>query len=235
MHSPYMLKLKNIHFSYGEEKVLDNFSLELKAGNIHGVLGANGAGKTTLFQIIYGLITPSNGEVIFPDNSFDISQIGYLETEPRFYPYMKGVEYIDLLSHGNPTFDVGMWNEIFKLPLNKLIDAYSTGMKKKLALLGIISQDKPIMLLDEPFNGLDLETVENLNLILKELKKENKIIVLTSHILEVLKINCDRISFLNNGLVQQTFSKPDFQHIDEYIKSDITQHSESIIQSIFSQ
>ena len=147
---------------------------------------------------------------------------------------MKGAEYINLLSHGNPTFDVGMWNEIFKLPLNKLIDAYSTGMKKKLALLGIISQDKSIMLLDEPFNGLDLETVENLNLILKELKK-NKIIVLTSHILEVLKINCDEISFLNNGSVQQTFSKPDFKHIDKYIKSDITQYSESVIQSIFSQ
>ena len=235
MHCLNMLKLKNINFSYGDNEVLSGISLELKKGNIYGVLGANGAGKTTLFQIIYGLLIPSKGEVIFPDKSFDASQIGYLETEPRFYPYMKGAEYIDLLSHGNPAFDVGTWNEIFKLPLNKLIDAYSTGMKKKLALLGIISQDKPTMLLDEPFNGLDLETVENLNLILKELKKENKIIVLTSHILEVLKLNCDKISFLHNGAVQQTFSKSDFQHIDEYIKSDITQHSEAIIRSIFSQ
>jgi len=230
-----MLKIKNIDFSHGEEQVLRAFSLELKAGNIHGILGANGAGKTTLFQIIYGLLTPSKGEIIFPDKGFNPSQIGYLETEPRFYPYMKGAEYIDLLSHGNPTFNIDLWNKIFKLPLNKLIDAYSTGMKKKLALLGIISQDKPIMLLDEPFNGLDLETVENLNLILKELKKGNKIIVLTSHILEVLKINCDKISFLNKGSIRQTFSKPDFQNIDKYIKSDLTQQSESIIQSIFSQ
>ncbi|WP_138429805.1 ABC transporter ATP-binding protein [Fodinibius saliphilus] len=230
-----MLKIKNIYFSYGEEQVLRDFSLELKAGNIHGILGANGAGKTTLFQIIYGLLTASKGKVIFPDKNFDASQIGYLETEPWFYPYMKGSEYIDLLSHGNLSFDVQLWNKIFKLPLNKLIDTYSTGMKKKLALLGIISQDKPVMLLDEPFNGLDLETVENLNLILKELKKENKIIVLTSHILEVLKINCDKISFLNKGTVRKTFSKPDFQDINRYIKSDITQHSESVIQSIFSQ
>ena len=229
-----MLKIKNIDFSYEKEQVLRDFSIELKAGNIHGILGANGAGKTTLFQIVYGLLTPSKGEIIFPDKSFDTSQLGYLETEPQFYPYMKGVEYIDLLSHGNPTFDVGVWNEIFKLPLNKLIDTYSTGMKKKLALLGIISQDKSIMLLDEPFNGLDLETVENLKLILKELKKENKIIVLTSHILEVLKINCDKISFLNKGSVQKTFSKSGFQDINTYIKSDITQHSESVIQSIFS-
>jgi ABC-2 type transport system ATP-binding protein len=202
------------------------------------MLGANGAGKTTLFQIIYGLLTPSKGEVIFPEKNFDTSNIGYLETEPRFYPYMKGEEYIDLLSHGNPTFDANLWNEIFKLPLNKLIDTYSTGMKKKLALLGIISQDKPIMLLDEPFNGLDLETVGNLNLILKELKKKNKIIVLTSHILEVLKINwlcsSDKISFLNKGSIQQTFSKPDFQNIDKYIKSNITQHSELVIHNIFS-
>lgn len=230
-----MLKAKNINFSYGNKKILSNLSIEFEVGSIHGVLGANGAGKTTLFQIIYGLLIPSTGEVIFPNKSFDTSQICYLETEPYFYPYMKGAEYIDLLSDRNPTFDVDLWNEIFKLPLNKFIDTYSTGMKKKLALLGIISQDKPIMLLDEPFNGLDLETVENLNLILRELKKKNKIIILTSHILEVLKINCDKISFLNKGSVQQTFSQSDFQNINKYIKSDITQHSESVIQSIFSQ
>lgn len=62
-----MLKIKNIYFSYGEEQVLRDFSLELKTGNIHGILGANGAGKTTLFQIIYGLLTASKGKVIFPD------------------------------------------------------------------------------------------------------------------------------------------------------------------------
>lgn len=230
-----MLKIKNINFSYGDEQVLHNVSLELKAGNIHGVLGGNGAGKTTLFYIIYGLLTPSTGEVIFPDNRFGTSQIGYLETEPSFYPYMKGAEYMDLLSHGNPLFDVAQWNRVFKLLLHKQIDIYSTGMKKKLALLGLISQDKPIMLLDEPFNGLDLETVENLNLILAELKKKNKIIVITSHILEVLKINCEKISFLNHGSVQQTFSKPDFQNITEYIKTNITQHSNSVIQNIFNQ
>lgn len=230
-----MLKIKNIDFSYGKEQVLHNASLHIKAGNIHGILGANGAGKTTLFQIIYGLLRPSSGEVIFPDRSIDTSQIGFLETEPRFYPYMKGAEYIDLLSHENAAFDVDLWNEIFKLPLNKLVDTYSTGMKKKLALLGIISQDKPVKLLDEPFNGLDLETVENLNLILEELKKKNKIIVLSSHILEVLKINCDEISFLNKGSVQRTFSKSEFDNLDQYIKSDITQHSKSVIKSIFSQ
>jgi ABC-2 type transport system ATP-binding protein len=218
-----MLKIKNVNFSYVDEHVLDDFSLEFKTGTIHGILGANGAGKTTLFQLIYGLLTPSSGEVILPDQCVNTSQIGYLETEPRFYPYMKGAEYIDLLSHGNPTFDSDLWNKVFKLPMDKLIDTYSTGMKKKLALLGTISQDKPVILLDEPFNGLDLETVENLNLI-----------VITSHILEVLKINCDKISFLNKGSVQQTFGKPNFQNIDEYIKSDITQHSETVIQSIFS-
>lgn len=230
-----MLKLKDINFSYGNEVVLSDFSIEFEPGNIHGVLGANGAGKTTLFHIVYGLITPSKGEIIFRDTTYDTSQIGYVETEPYFYPYMKGAEYIELLSDGNPAFDVEQWNDIFKLPLLKLIDTYSTGMKKKLALLGIISQDKPVMLLDEPFNGLDLETVENLHLILRELKKSGKIIVLTSHILEVLKINCDKISFLHRGSVQRSFNKSDFQNIDKHIKSNITQHSESVIQNIFSQ
>ena len=230
-----MLKINNLDFSYGEKQVLLDFSLELKAGNIHGILGANGAGKTTLFEIIYGMLKPSSGEVIYSNESFDTAQIGYLQTEPRFYPYMKGAEYIDLLSHRNPAFDVDLWNEVFRLPLNRLIETYSTGMKKKLALMGIISQDKPVMLLDEPFNGLDLESVENLNLILNELKKKKKIIVLTSHILEVLKINCDRISYLNRGSVQRTFSKQDFSNIDKHIKSDLTKNSVTIIRSIFNQ
>jgi|AntRauTorcE11897_2_1112592.scaffolds.fasta_scaffold01651_6 ABC-2 type transport system ATP-binding protein len=228
-----MLEIKNINFSYGKKQVLDDVSISFPSGKVHGILGANGAGKTTLFQIIYGLLTPSSGKIIFPNKDFNTSQIGSLETEMHFYPYMKGEEYIDLLSDGNPEFNINLWNEVFKLPLNKLIDTYSTGMKKKLALLGIISLDKPIMLLDEPFNGLDLEAVENFNLILKELKKKNKIIVLTSHILQVLKTNCDQINFLNKGAIQQTFNKPEFGNIDEFIKSNITRHSESILQNIF--
>lgn len=228
-----MLEIKGISFSYGDRKVLDDVSISLSAGEIHGILGANGAGKTTLFQVIYGLLTPSSGEVIFPDRNYIASQIGYLETENNFYPYMRGAEYIDLLSHENSDFNVDLWNDIFQLPLDRLINTYSNGMKKKLALLGIISLDRPIMLLDEPFNGLDLETVENFNLILNELRKKNKIIVLTSHILQVLKTNCDKISFLNQGTVQKSFRKENFNNIDELIRSKITQNSESILRNIF--
>lgn len=228
-----MLNINELEYSYGEEKVLHEVSLEIRKGNIHGILGANGAGKTTLFKNIYGLLTPASGEVQFSDNPINASQVAYVETEPHFYPYMKGGEYLDLLSHGNPAFDIRQWNKIFNLPLNNLIETYSTGMKKKLALLGSISQDKPVLLLDEPYNGLDLESVENLNLILKELKGTNKIIVLSSHILEVLKVTCDRISFLNNGSIQKSFGQTDFKDIDHHIKSVITKHTQSIIQGIF--
>jgi ABC-2 type transport system ATP-binding protein len=230
-----MLKVKNISFSYDNEQVLDNVSLSFQPGEIHGILGANGAGKTTLFRLIYGLLTPTSGHISFSNKNINSSLIGYLETENNFYPYMKGIEYIDLLSDGNTIFNINLWNSLFKLPLDELIDTYSSGMKKKLALLGIISLDKSIMLLDEPFNGLDLETVENLNLILEELRNKNKTIVLTSHILQVLKENCDQISFLNRGTVQTTVKKANFKKIDDLIRSNITENSKSILRNIFAQ
>jgi ABC-2 type transport system ATP-binding protein len=230
-----MLKVKNISFSYDNEQVLDNVSLSFQTGEIHGILGANGAGKTTLFRLIDGLLPPANGQIFFSNKKISSSLIGYLETENNFYPYMKGIEYIELLSDGNAEFNINLWNNLFKLPLGELIETYSSGMKKKLVLLGIISLDKPIMLLDEPFNGLDLETVENLNLILNELRNENKTIVLTSHILQVLKENCDQISFLNRGTVQTTVEKEDFSQIDSLIRSNITDNSMSILRNIFRQ
>lgn len=228
-----MIKIKSVEFSYGNKQVLDQISVNFTSGEVHGILGVNGAGKTTLFRIIYGSLTPTNGTIRYQNKIVNTSQIGYLETENTFYPYMKGQEYIDLLSHDNDDFDPDTWNSIFKLPLKDLIDTYSTGMKKKLALLGILSLDRPIMLLDEPFNGLDLESAEYLNQILKELKKQNKIIVLTSHILQVLKDNCDRVSFLHTGKIQNTFDKEDFYRINDLIESTITQNSNKILYSLF--
>jgi len=171
--------------------------------------------------------------VQYQDKPISSSQIGYLETENTFYHYMKGKEYIDLLSRGNGGFDINKWNNIFKLPLDDLIDSYSTGMKKKLALFGVLSLGRPIMLLDEPFNGLDLESAQYLNQILKELKKQNKILVLTSHILQILKDNCDRVSFLHNGSIQNTYGKENFSQIDTLIKSTITSNSEAVLHSLF--
>lgn len=230
-----MLEIKDVSFSYDKEQVLDNISATFYAQKIYGILGANGAGKTTLFRLIDGINVPSSGKIRFQYNSISSSQVAYLETENYFYPHMKGREYLDLLSHNNANFNISLWNNIFKLPLDEVIDTYSTGMQKKLALFGILSLDRPILLLDEPFNGLDLEAVEKFNRILEELKKTGKIVIVASHILQVLKTNCNEIKFLHQGKVQRTFERSDFNQIKEIIQETLLQDSESILRKIFNE
>ena len=94
--------------------------------------------------------------------------------------------------------------------MKKYIDSYSTGMKKKIALTGTILLDKPFLILDEPFNGLDFESVEILYSVIKDLKNNNKTILISSHILETLTNTCDRIGILKNGMIENIFSKSDF-------------------------
>src|SRR5690606_16503530 len=135
---------------------------------------------------------------------------GFLETEYFFYSYMKGREYLELLSAKNDHFDIEKWNGIFELPLHELIDTYSTGMKKKLAFLGVLALDRPVLILDEPFNGVDVESNEKLFQILLRLKNTGKIILLSSHILSSLTGICDKISCLEEGTFLKTYSQGEF-------------------------
>lgn len=208
-------------------------SISCRTGEIHGILGANGAGKTTLFQVVYGMLQSPTGSIQFEKEGLSSKSIAYLETETRFYPYMKGREYIDLLSHNHSGFNISRWNEVFQLPLDAFISTYSTGMKKKLALFGVLSLNRPILLLDEPYNGLDIESVEYLNHILPELKRKKKTVVITSHIIDVLKGTCDTISFLNHGRIQQTFKKTEFNKIDKLIKREFTQNIDQVLPTLF--
>ena len=102
------------------------------------------------------------------------------------------------------------WNELFLLPLDAIIDDYSTGMKKKLAILGILKMDKPIMILDEPFNGLDIETCRIVRSLLLKMKESRKTIIVTSHIIETLTNLCDYIHYLEKGTIQFSRKKEQF-------------------------
>ena len=138
--------------------------------------------------------------------------ISYLVTENYFYSNITGKEYLDLFK--NPHFDIEQWNKLFDLPLNKIIDGYSTGMKKKLALLGILKQDKSIMILDEPFNGLDIETCRIIRMILLRLKEKGKTIIITSHIIETLTNLCDYIHYLKDGVINQSVDESGFAQFE---------------------
>ena len=144
-----------------------------------------------------------------------IKDTAYLETVNVFFSRITGNEYLKIFRQTNLNFNLSILQEYFKLPLDELVENYSTGMTKKLALLGILKQEKPIFILDEPFNGLDLETNKIVEIIINTLKEKNKTIFISSHIIEPMITTCDKIYLLENGLFVKTFDKKDFDKIDD--------------------
>jgi len=213
-----MIKIKDLTVKYGKHIVLHQLNLDISVNTIHGLVGLNGSGKTTLLNTIYRLKKQVSGEIRYKNECLKRKEVAYLETNNYFYPRITGKEYLEILTTGNKQFDIDKWNDLFELPLKKLIDVYSTGMKKKLALMGIVSLNREIMILDEPFNGVDLETVQKVKTLLLKLKQV-KTILLTSHVLESLLPICDRISYLNKGVIQFTRQQNDFTTIENEIFS----------------
>ena len=152
-----MITIENLVVSYNKgQNVIDLLNLILSENCINGIVGLNGAGKTTLLNSIFGLKSIDSGVVNYKNRKINKKEISFLVTENYFYSNITGREYLSLFK--NPLYDVEKWNQLFSLPLDTIVDNYSTGMKKKLALMGILKQNKPIMILDEPFNSLDIET-----------------------------------------------------------------------------
>ncbi|PID93571.1 MAG: hypothetical protein CSA94_02470 [Bacteroidetes bacterium] len=223
--------MKNLTVSYTKSvKIIDNLNLSLAEGVIHGIVGLNGAGKTTLLNTIYGLKKQDDGSITFKGKKLNKQEISYLVTENFFYSNITAREYLSLFQ--NKDFDLEKWNALFGLPLDKIIDGYSTGMKKKLVILGVFKQDKPILILDEPFNGLDIETVRILRSILLKLKEKGKTIIVTSHIMETLTNLCDYIHYLDKGKIGNSCGKEEFGKFEQEIFSKIALKNEVVINEV---
>jgi len=214
-----MLSISNLTTSYEKNVVHEGLDLTLEEKKIHGIMGINGAGKTTLLNVIYGLKSPDSGAITWKGNPMLPPLIGYLDTNNYFYSRITAWEYLRLFQIKNPGFDIEEWNKIFELPLHDLIDTYSSGMQKKLALLGILGLDRPILMLDEPFNNLDIETNHILKNILKMIAESGKTIIVTSHILESLTVLCDKIHHLGNRVIIKTYEQSQFGDIEKEILS----------------
>lgn len=215
-----MLNISTLHVQYTTQRpILKGVNLIANEGQICGVLGMNGAGKTTLFKTIYGMLTAQTGSITFGGVPLGKEAIGYLETENYFYPFITGREYLQLLS---PDLDINeQLNTIFALPLDNIIDSYSTGMKKRLAFWGLMLQNKTVIILDEPFNGVDIESVECFYLLIQKMKKAGKIILISSHIIESLTRICDKVAYLKDGQIQKEYTRHEFQELEQDIRNII--------------
>jgi ABC-2 type transport system ATP-binding protein len=226
-----MITIRNLTVSYTKDKkVIENLSLSLDSGLIHGIVGLNGAGKTTLLNTLFGLKKSDAGTIAFDNQKINKKSVAYLVTENFFYSNITGKEYLSLFR--NREFDTDKWNKLFSLPLDEIIDGYSSGMKKKLALFGILKQDKPLMILDEPFNGLDIETCRIIRMILLRLKEKNKTIIITSHIIETLTNLCDFIHYLESGQINFTRDQSGFSEFEREVFGKIEKDNIDLINEL---
>jgi ABC-2 type transport system ATP-binding protein len=211
-----MLKISNLSISFGKQAVLNNLNLTLETGMVHGLVGLNGSGKSTLLNALFGFVKAQSGELLFNGAPLRREHIAFLETETYFYRNLSGREFLQLFQ--NEKFDAAGWASLLQLPLDELIEYYSTGMRKKLGLLAALKPDRPLMLLDEPYNGLDLEAAHTLQELLKRLRHSGKTLLVTSHILETLLPVCDRIHHLEAGKIVNSVQPEHFQAFAENLR-----------------
>jgi ABC-2 type transport system ATP-binding protein len=203
--------------------------MDFQNKKVHGILGLNGAGKTTFFNVLAKTLRPDNGEIYLDAAPIVIKNTAYLETVNYFYPGITGKEYLKIFHLTNLDFNLDLLQQYFKLPLDELIENYSTGMKKKLALLAVLKLDRPIFILDEPFNGLDLEINKILEIIIEILRQKGKTVFVSSHIIEPLITVSDEIHLLENQIFRRTFGKKEFNSIENEIFGKLKLEAKGII------
>lgn len=212
-----MIKINNLSKSYGKNEVLENISMAFVKGKTYGIVGENGAGKTTLFKCIAGLESYS-GEIVSDIKPLK-NNLGLLLTDPYFFSKMTGKEYIRLLCNARGKTDIEIESKnIFDLPLNQYASTYSTGMKKKLAITAILLQGNEYFILDEPFNGVDIQSNIILTEIILKLKELNKIVLISSHIFSTLSDTCDEIHLLRKGEQIKSVQKNEFKQLEQEMK-----------------
>ncbi len=217
-----MISIKDLSFYYTKEKpIFNNLSLSFEENAINGIVGLNGSGKSTLLNLLYKFLKPDSGEILLKNAPINRRDIAFLESENYFYPNTTGSEYLSLFT--NRSFDVKNWNTLFNLPLDSLITDYSVGMKKRLAIFGLIKQNKSVLMLDEPFNGLDIESVAMLRELLIILAEQGKTILLTSHLLPLMGELCNLVFYIKSSDEVLTISSDDFSHFAENLLKSLGQ------------
>ena len=199
-----MIEVKNLTKKYGSQVCLDNVCLSMEEGRIYGMVGENGAGKSTLFRCLTNFEN-YDGEVEIPNGL----TVGYLSDTPFYYTYVTGREYIEFcMKASGKVLDKTALEEInshFRLPLDKYATRYSLGMKKRLAIMALMLQEPDIVILDEPFNGLDIVGTIILKKWFKDLKGKHKTVIFSSHIISSLTDISDEIFYIHAGKLVNSF------------------------------
>jgi len=210
-----ILEIRKITKKYNNIPVVNNISFVAKPYEILGYLGPNGAGKTSTIKMLSGLLEPNSGQILF--NGSDIDQnifeykkrIGYIPEQAELYSHLSGKEYLQLVGRLrlipekilNKKIDYLMEQLVLSIDMHLPISNYSKGMRQKILIVASLIHNPDILLLDEPLSGLDTSTMLIFKDILRQFSKQGKIIIYSSHILEVVEKICDRVIIIDKGVI----------------------------------
>lgn len=210
-----MLEVRNLVKRYYRIPAVDDVSFAIRPGEILGYVGPNGAGKSTTVKVLTGLIEPTSGEIFFEGRDVRADwvafqrRMGYVPEEPHLYPHLTGREYLQLIGRlrGLPRKTLerrmdemlhlfSLWGDRYS-PLA----SYSKGMRQKILLSGALLHNPDLLILDEPFSGLDVNTALILRALLRELANAGKMLLYSSHVLEVVEKVCSSVVILRKGKI----------------------------------
>ena len=208
-----MLRIENLSKSYGEKKVIENLNLHIRSGEIFGFIGHNGAGKSTTIKCCVGILKFESGEIYIDGLSIKKQpleckrKIAYIPDNPDLYEYMKGIEYLNFIGgifRIEPSVlaaRIKKYSADFELTDNlaEPISSYSHGMKQKLTIISAWIHEPQLIIMDEPFVGLDPKASHTLKVMMRELCNRGGAIFFSTHVLEVAQKLCDKVAILKSG------------------------------------
>lgn len=213
-----MLQIKNYKKSYGDKVAVDGIYLDVEPGEIFGFIGHNGAGKTTTIKGVVGILDFDEGEILINGKSIITDAIAckkemaYIPDNSEFYEVLTGIKYINFISD---IYEVSKekrnelikkYSDIFEMTdnLGDTISSYSRGMKQKLAVIAALVHEPKLLVLDEPFVGLDPKATHSLKMIMHEICDKGGSIFFSTHVLEVAEKLCDHIAIIKEGKIVAT-------------------------------
>ena len=211
-----MIEIKNVSKTYnGKKKVLKNISFIIEVGEIFAFIGHNGAGKTTMIKCIMGILDFEEGDILVDNKSIKEEPLeckrimAYVADNPDLYENMKAIDFINFIcdmyevSEDIRRENTLKYAKMFEIEdkLNDDISSFSHGMKQKIALIAALAHDPKVLIMDEPFVGLDPKAVYDMKEIMRDMAKDGKTIFFSTHILDVAEKLCDRVAIIKDGTI----------------------------------
>ena len=211
-----MIEIKNVSKTYnGKKKVLKNISFKIEGGEIFAFIGHNGAGKTTMIKCILGILDFEEGDILVDNKSIKEEPLeckrimAYVADNPDLYENMKAIDFINFIcdmyevSEDIRRENTLKYAKMFEIEdkLNDDISSFSHGMKQKIALIAALAHNPKVLIMDEPFVGLDPKAVYDMKEIMRHMAKDGKTIFFSTHILDVAEKLCDRVAIIKDGTI----------------------------------